>query len=146
MHIIEYFKFQERKFFLEFKESKEKLTNRLLRAIENRYVNIIAHPTGRLMGSRPPYELDFEKVFNSAKAAKVALEINSYTERLDLDDVNSRSASEAGVKLAIGTDAHVIDQLLSMRLGVSVARRAWLTQSDVINTLSLAELLKFLKK
>ncbi|MBI4974840.1 MAG: DNA polymerase/3'-5' exonuclease PolX [Candidatus Omnitrophica bacterium] len=129
-----------------FKQSKEKLTNRILKAIDSRFVNIVAHPTGRLRGSRPAYDLDFDKIFEAAKKTRTFLEINSYPDRLDLDDVNSRAAKESGVKLAIGTDAHVVDQLGSMLLGVSVARRAWLTKRDVVNTFRLEELLKFLRK
>jgi DNA polymerase (family 10) len=129
-----------------FKETKEKLTERILRAIDNRYVNIIAHPTGRLMGKRGPYELDLDRIFKAARDAGVALEISAYPERLDLDDINARAAKEAGVMFAVGTDTHIIDQLDSMALGVSVARRAWLTKKDVINTLSLDQLRKFLKK
>ncbi|MBI5144202.1 MAG: DNA polymerase/3'-5' exonuclease PolX [Candidatus Omnitrophica bacterium] len=129
-----------------FKQSKEKLTNRILKAIDSRFVNIVAHPTGRLRGSRPAYDLDFDKIFEAAKKTRTFLEINSYPDRLDLDDVNSRAAKESGVKLAIGTDAHVVDQLGSMLLGVSVARRAWLTKRDVVNTFKLEELLKFLRK
>lgn len=129
-----------------FKQSKEKLTNRILKAMESGYVNIIAHPTGRLMGTRSAYELDFDRIFKVAKETRTCLEINSFTERLDLDDINSKAAAEAGVKMAIGTDAHMIGQLGSIILGLSVARRAWLTKKDVINTLPLADLLKFLKK
>ncbi len=129
-----------------FKQPREKLTRRILKAMENKYLNIIAHPTGRLMGSRPAYELDLEKIFKEAKAAGVAFEINSYPERLDLDDVNARTAKEAGVKVAISTDAHLMDQLDSMMLGVSVARRAWLSKADVLNTLPIGELLKFLRR
>lgn len=129
-----------------FKQSKEKLTNRILKAMDNKYTNIIAHPTGRLRGSRPSYDLDFDRIFGAAEKTRTFLEINSYPDRLDLDDVNSRAAKEAGVKIAIGTDAHLIGQLDSMLLGVSVARRAWLTKKDVINTFKLDDLLKFLMK
>lgn len=129
-----------------FKQSREKLTDRIIKAMENKYVNVIAHPTGRLMGSRPAYDLDFNRILRHAKGSKVAMEINSYPERLDLDDVNSRAAMEAGVKLAIATDAHIVGQLDLVSLGVSVARRAWLTKKDVLNAYAFDDLLKFLKK
>ena len=120
-----------------FKQSREQLTKRIVRACENKYANIIAHPTGRLWGSRPSYELDFEQVFKAAKDTNTHLEINSFPNRLDLSDLNSKAAKEAGVRIAISTDAHITEQLLNMKLGVSVARRGWLTQKDVINTLPI---------
>jgi DNA polymerase (family 10) len=129
-----------------FKDPKDKLTDRILVAMDNKRVNIIAHPTGRLMGIRGPYELYLDRIFKNAKEAGVALEISSFPERLDLDDVNARAAKDRGVKLAINTDAHIAEQMNYMALGVSVARRAWLEKEDVINTLSLDALLKFLKK
>lgn len=129
-----------------FKQSKERLTNRVVKAMESGRVHILAHPTGRLMGSRDAYELDFDKVFKTAKATRTFLEISSFPDRLDLDDINSRAAKDAGVKLAIGTDSHMADQLSSMALGVSVARRAWLEKKDVLNTFKLAGMLKLIKK
>ena len=129
-----------------FKEPKEKLTTRVIKAMESGLVHILAHPTGRLMGSRDPYELDFAKIFKTAIQTRTCMEISAFHERLDLDDVNSRAAKEAGVKLAIGTDAHIIDQLDSMLLGLSVARRAWLEKKDVLNTSDLDSLLKLIRK
>ena len=129
-----------------FKQKREQLTSRILKAMENKYVNIIAHPTGRLMGTRDAYDLDFDKVFKQAVDTKTALEINAFPERLDLNDLNVHRAKSLGVKLAIGTDAHILNQLASMELGVSVARRGWLEKGDLLNTLSLAELMKWLKK
>jgi len=129
-----------------FRQSKAKLTERIIRAMESGKVNIVAHPTGRLMGSRDAYDLDFKEIFRVAKKTNTCLEISAFYERLDLDDVNARSAKEFGVKLAIGTDSHMPEQLNSMRFGVSVARRAWLGREDILNSLSLADLLKFLKK
>ncbi len=129
-----------------FKESKDKLTMRTVRAMETGLVQILAHPTGRLMGVRPAYELDFDKVFKVATQTKTCLEINAFAERLDLDDVNSKAAMEAGVILAIGTDMHMLDQLGSIKLGVSVARRAWLEKKNVLNALRLEDLLKFIRK
>ena len=129
-----------------FKEPKEKLTTRVIKAMESGLIHILAHPTGRLMGSRDPYELDFAKIFKTAMQTRTCMEISAFHERLDLDDVNSRAAKEAGVKLAIGTDAHIIDQLDSMLLGLSVARRAWLEKKDVLNTSDLDSLLKLIRK
>ncbi|MFC1576667.1 DNA polymerase/3'-5' exonuclease PolX [Candidatus Omnitrophota bacterium] len=129
-----------------FKQPRETLTNRLVKAMENRYVNMIAHPTGRLMGAREPYEIDLEKVLKVAKETNTALEINSYPERLDLDDNRTRRARELGVVIAIGTDAHAEEQFSNMCFGVSVARRAGLEKKNVLNTRSLQEFFKKIKK
>lgn len=129
-----------------FKQSKEQLTRRIIKACENKYVHIIAHPTGRLWGVRDAYKIDFEKILKIAKETHTYLEINAFGQRLDLNDINSRRAKEFGVKLAISTDAHSIEQLGAMRLGISVARRGWLTSDDVINTLAVEQLLKAIKK
>ncbi len=125
-----------------FKQSKEVLTGRIVKAMRNSMVHIIAHPTGRLMGVRDAYELDMEEILKTARETNTALEINAYPERLDLNDINSRRAKEAGVKLAISTDAHHLVQLNTMSLGVSVARRTWLEKKDVLNTLPLEKLLR----
>jgi DNA polymerase (family 10) len=129
-----------------FKQPKDKLTMRILRAMDNRYVHIIAHPTGRHMGVRDPYDIDLKAIFKNAAGTNTALEINAYPERLDLNDVNARSARDAGVKIAIGTDSHTLEHLGSMEFGVAVARRAWLTRKDVLNTLPPDELLKSIRK
>lgn len=129
-----------------FKQPKERLTKRIIAACKNRYVHIIAHPTGRLWGAREAYEVDFEEVFKAAADTGTAIEINSYPQRLDLNDIHSRMAKKAGVKLAINTDAHIAEQLDTMRFGVSVGRRAWLEKKHVINALSFEKLSVFLKK
>ena len=129
-----------------FKQTKDKLTNRIIKACKNKHVHIIAHPTGKLWGVRDPYELDFEKIFKAAKETNTALEINSYPERLDLDDINAHAAKNSGVKLAINTDSHKTEQLNGMQFGIAVARRGWLTKADVINTLTVDNLLKAIKK
>lgn len=129
-----------------FKQSKEQLTKRIIRACLNKYVHIIAHPTGRLWGVRDSYDLDMEEILKVARETNTYMEINAFPNRLDLNDTNSRRAKEMGVKLAIGTDSHVIEQLKAMKLGISVARRGWLSREDVINTLALEELLKRIKK
>lgn len=129
-----------------FKQSKEQITKRLVKACQNKYVNIIAHPTGRLWGIRDAYEVDFNELFKVAKDTNTHMEINSYPSRLDLNDLNVRHAKNMGVKICINTDSHAIEQLDLMKFGVSVARRGWLEKEDVINTLPLGELIKALKK
>ncbi|MFA5276380.1 MAG: DNA polymerase/3'-5' exonuclease PolX [Candidatus Omnitrophota bacterium] len=129
-----------------FKQGKSKLSKRIIKACSNKYVHIIAHPTGRLWGARDAYELDFKEIFKAAHDTNTALEINSYPERLDLNDNNARAAVEAKVKLAVNTDAHKAEQLKSIQFGLAVARRAWVAKDNVINTLTLDNLLKNIKK
>jgi DNA polymerase (family 10) len=129
-----------------FKQSREKLTHRIIKACENKYVHIIAHPTGRLWGTRDAYELDFNQILKVAKETNTHLEINAFPQRLDLNDQNCRLAKEKGVKLVINTDAHSIEHLENMQLGIYVGRRGWLTRDDVLNTLEVDKLLKLLKK
>ena len=129
-----------------FKNKKDVMTERVLRAMNNRYVHIISHPTGRLLHARDPYDIDLEKVVRAARDTKTALEINAYPERLDLNDANARFAKENGVRFAINTDMHTLDQFENMRFGVAVARRAWLTKEDVLNTLPVNKLLKTIQK
>jgi DNA polymerase (family 10) len=126
-----------------FKQSKEQITERILAAIENPYVNILVHPTGRLISQREAYEMDMDKVMEAAARTGTAMEINSYFDRLDLNDVNARKAKEMGVKVAISTDTHHLDQMWMIELGVGIARRGWLEKEDVINTLPLKKLLQF---
>ncbi|UCD97064.1 MAG: DNA polymerase/3'-5' exonuclease PolX [Candidatus Bathyarchaeota archaeon] len=125
-----------------FKGDEEKLTNRILSAINHENVSIIGHPTGRLIQRRQPLPIDFDKVFSTAAEQNVLLEINAFPNRLDLNDVNSRAAQERGVKMAIGTDAHAVNQLGYLDLGVAVARRGWITPKNVVNTLDVAQLVK----
>lgn len=129
-----------------FKQSKEQLTQRIVKAMQNKFVNIIVHPFGRLINERASYELDFEQIIKAAKDTNTALEINSYPKRLDLDDVHVRRAKQMRVMLAIGTDSHTIEQMNMMELGISVARRGWLEKKDVLNCLSQAEFLNRIKK
>ncbi len=123
-----------------FKQSSAVITKRIIKACQNKYVSIIAHPTGRLRGSRNAYDVNFEEVFKAARDTDTAFEINSFPERLDLNDINARAAKEAGVKIVINTDSHLAEQLDMMRFGVSVARRGWLEKKDVINTAGLNKL------
>ncbi len=129
-----------------FKQSKEQLTQRLIKAMQNKYVNIIVHPFGRLISERAAYELDFEEILKVAKKTNTALEINCYFKRLDLDFKYVRRAKETGVLLAIGTDSHILEQLKMIELGVSVARRGWLQKKDLLNSLSCGEFLKRIRK
>ncbi len=129
-----------------FKQSQVQLTKRITQACKNKYVNIIAHPTGRLWGTRDAYQINLEEILNVARDTHTHLEINSFPERLDLNSLHARAAKEKGVKLALDTDAHTTEQLESMKLGVAVARRGWLSASCVINTLPLEGLLGELKK
>ena len=122
-----------------FNMDEAQMTERILRAIENPHVDILGHPTGRLILKRDGYRFDFEKVLDAAAAAGVALEINSQVDRLDLDDVRARGAKERGVKIIIDSDAHSPAGLGALRWGAVTARRAWLEAPDVINTLPLAE-------
>jgi len=120
-------------------------TDRVVRALENRHVSILAHPTGRLIGEREPYDIDMDRVISGAREAGCYLEINAQPDRLDLNDLHAHAAKLAGVKLAVSTDAHSIDAFQCMRFGIDQARRAWLTPNDVMNTRPLAELRKLLK-
>ncbi len=122
------------------KMERAAMTARIIEAMENPWVDCIAHPTGRLIGRREPYEVDMEELLQAAARLKVALEINAYPERLDLKDVHARRAKELGVKMLINTDAHAPDHFPLMRFGVATARRGWLEPADVLNTLPLSQL------
>lgn len=126
-------------------QSERAITGRLISAIENEHVDIIAHPTGRIIGQREAYDLDLPAVLEAAARTGTALEINSYPSRLDLGDDSARAARDAGARLAINSDAHDADQLQVLKYGINVARRAWLERKDVINALPLKELLAALK-
>jgi DNA polymerase (family 10) len=117
-----------------FKQPRPEMTRRILRALEHPHVKILAHPTGRLLGEREPYEVDLDAVFEAARRQDKALEINAYPERLDLNDVHARRARDQGVRLAVSTDTHVLAHLGGMELGVAMARRAWVGADLVVNT------------
>ena len=129
-----------------FNLSRKKQTERIIRAMDNRHVHIFCHPTGRLINERRPYEVDLERVMNAAKERGCHLELNAHPDRLDLDDVNCKRAKEMGLKVAISTDAHSLDDLRYMRFGVGQARRGWLEPEDVLNTKSWEELKGLLKR
>jgi DNA polymerase (family 10) len=128
-----------------FKMPKEKMTERIIKAFQNKHVHIFAHPTGRLIGERDPYEVDLEEVLQAAKKYNVAIEINAHPKRLDLTDIYCKRAKELGVKLVISTDAHSTDQLELMKYGVITARRGWLEARNVLNTFPIKKLLRALK-
>jgi len=125
-------------------QSEEKMTQRVVKAIENPDVDVIAHPTCRLIGDREPVAIDLEAVFRAAATHNKIMEINAMPKRLDLRDIHAFRARELGVKFAIGTDAHSVAHLGLMRFGIGVARRAWCEPQHVLNTLPLEELLVFL--
>ncbi|OGO02155.1 MAG: hypothetical protein A2Y72_02135 [Chloroflexi bacterium RBG_13_53_26] len=122
-------------------QDQDRMTQRVLRAIENPHVDMIAHPTCRLLGQREPVALDSETVFRAAAQTGTALEINAMPDRLDLRDIHIFRARELGVKLALGTDAHSTEHLLYMRFGMGMARRGWCEAKHILNTLSVEEVL-----
>ncbi|MGO9006698.1 MAG: DNA polymerase/3'-5' exonuclease PolX [Beijerinckiaceae bacterium] len=126
--------------------SRQAQTERIIRAMDNRHMAILAHPTGRLIGEREPYDIDMERIIAAAQERGCHLEINAEPDRLDLTDVHAQAAKSMGVKVAISTDAHTMAALGYMRFGVDQARRGWLEPADVINTRPLAELKKLLRR
>lgn len=128
-----------------FRLSKEEMTKRILRAIEYPLLNILFHPTGRLINRREPYEVDMERIIKAAKINQVALELDCFPDRMDLKDVYVRQAVAMGVKIAIDTDAHHPSHFQFLELGIGTARRAWVKKSDVINTWEVEKLLKWAK-
>ncbi|MGQ9546137.1 MAG: DNA polymerase/3'-5' exonuclease PolX [Dehalococcoidia bacterium] len=127
-------------------QSEEKMTRRVIAAIENPYVDVIAHPTCRLIGEREPVAVDLEAIFRAAARHNKIMEISAMPERLDLKDIHAFRARELGVKLAIATDAHSVAHLGLMRFGVGVARRAWCEAKHIVNALPLAELLAIMHR
>jgi len=129
-----------------FKQNREQITRRLVSAMRNPYVSIIAHPTGRLIGEREPYDVDMNEVLKVAKETRTAIEINAYPLRLDLNDIYAKMAKEMGVPIVISTDTHITSQFDYMTYGVSIARRGWLGKSDILNTMGYNSLMKTLKR
>jgi len=125
-----------------FRQPKEQITQRIISAMQNPYVSLIAHPTGRLIGEREAYEVDMDEVLKTAKQTGTSIEINAYPLRLDLSDMYIRKAKDLGVSFAINTDAHVNYQFDFMPYGVGNARRGWLEKGDVLNTCTHAMLMK----
>ncbi len=127
-----------------FRMSQEDMTRRVITAMENPHLDILGHPTGRLLGQRPPYDLDIEAVAEAARKTETVLEINASPERLDLRDTHARLARDRGVLLAVGTDAHRKEHLRNMEYGIGTARRGWVEAPQVINAWPLDRLLEFL--
>ena len=123
-----------------FKMKSDILTKRIVKAIENKYVTFIAHPTCRLIRTREPFVMDMENIYEKAKENNTYLEINSFPDRLDLNDMHSKTAKERGVKFVIGTDAHILNQLSFIKYGIATARRGWLSKKDILNAHGLKEL------
>ncbi|HUJ95284.1 MAG TPA: DNA polymerase/3'-5' exonuclease PolX [Terriglobales bacterium] len=128
-----------------FNQSSAEMTDRLLKAVENPNTSLIGHPTGRLLLRRDAYAIDLDAILNAAAQKKVAMELNAYPDRLDLCDRHLRRAKELGVKIVINTDSHHTSHLDKIRYGVLQARRAWLTKSDVLNTLPTQKFAKAMK-
>jgi DNA polymerase (family X) len=128
-----------------FRQPREEMTRRIITAMRNPHVDIISHPTGRILKRREEYEVAIADLLKGAQETGTILEINAYPERLDLGDLNILAAKQAGIKMVINTDTHHVDQLHLMPFGVSQARRGWAERHDIINAWPLAELLKMLK-
>ncbi len=128
------------------RQPREQITDRLVSALRNPHVDIVGHPTGRLLGRRDPADLDMEALFSQAAEHGTALEINANPERLDLKDAHARRAVEVGCLLAINTDAHAPEDIELMRYGVATARRGWVEAEQVINTWTLDRLLAWLSE
>ena len=129
-----------------FNQEPQQMTDRLLRALDNKNVSILGHPTGRLLLRRDAYGFDMSAILKSALQNKVAMELNAYPDRLDLNDVHLRMARERGVKIVINTDAHHTSHFEKIKYGILQARRAWLTPADVLNTLPEKEFRKAMRK
>lgn len=128
------------------KMEKEEMTNRIIKAMKNPNVDIISHPTGRILKKRDEYEVDFDKLLEVAKETGTILEINAFPARLDLKDTNIKKTKEAGVKMIINTDAHQKEQMNLMEYGVAQARRGWAEKEDIVNTWPLEKMLRSFKK
>ncbi|MDO8555444.1 MAG: DNA polymerase/3'-5' exonuclease PolX [bacterium] len=129
-----------------FKMPRQEMTERICRAMENPNVDIIAHPTGRIISRREGYQIDFNEILACAKRTDTVLEINTYPDRLDLNDAYIKKAVEAGVKLSLGTDSHSKNQLPNMKFGILQARRGWCEKSDIINTLPFEKFIGLFRK
>jgi DNA polymerase (family 10) len=125
-----------------FSQERDIMTRRVLSAIENEHVDIIGHPTGRILGRRQPYAIDMDRIIARARDTGTALECNASPYRLDIDDVHIRQAVLSGVRIAIGTDTHDQSEFRTIKYGVTTCRRGWATSSDVLNTRSLKDLME----
>jgi len=123
---------------------RRRQTDRIVRALDNRCVNLLAHPTGRLIGAREPYEVDMLRIVRKAKSRRIFLELNSQPERLDLDDAMCQMARDEGVLVSINSDAHSTFDFANLRYGVGQARRGWLERDNVLNARGLPALRELL--
>jgi DNA polymerase (family 10) len=128
-----------------FNQPESQMTERVLRAIENPYVRILGHPTGRLLLRREAFQIDIAAIIRRASELGVAMEHNAYPDRLDLCDRDLRLAKELGCRISINTDSHHTSHMEKMRYGIRQLRRAWLTKADVLNTLPAKEFLAALR-
>jgi DNA polymerase (family 10) len=129
-----------------FDQPRDRLTGRMLAAMENPHVDCIGHPTGRKINRRAPYDVDFERLLEGAVVTGTFLEINAQPDRLDLTDTHARAAGEAGVKIVVSTDAHRLGELENLELGLAQARRAWLTAEQIVNTRSWRDVRRLMKR
>ena len=127
-----------------FKMDKETMTKRIIEGMENGAADFLAHPTGRLIGKRDPYEVDIDRIIDAAHETNTRLEINAFPDRLDLDDVHTKMAKEHGLGFVLGTDSHSVANLEYMRFGIATARRGWLEKKDILNTFSVKDVEKML--
>ncbi|MBI4668135.1 MAG: PHP domain-containing protein [Elusimicrobia bacterium] len=125
--------------------SEQEMTERIVKAVQNRHVDILAHPSGRLINKRDVYQVNIEAILEACQKNKTAVEINGQPDRLDLFDFHAKRAKELGIPLVLTTDAHAAGQLAFMELAVITARRAWLEKGDVLNSLSAKELAEWLE-
>jgi len=129
-----------------FKMSKDEMTGRICRALENPHVDILGHLSGRLLNRREGYEIDREAIFQKAKQTQTAIEINGQPERQELSDIYVKRAIQMGIPLALTTDAHAKDQLKNMTIAVHIARRGWAESKNILNSYSHSALTKWLKR
>ncbi|HDR73902.1 MAG TPA: DNA polymerase/3'-5' exonuclease PolX [Methanoculleus sp.] len=128
-----------------FKQEEDVMTRRVIAALQNEHVDILGHPTGRLLGKRPAFDIDMARIIDAAAETGTAMEINASPHRLDIDDIHIRQAKEHGVRMAISTDAHRKEDFASMRHGLALARRGWCVKNDILNTKPMHELLEFMQ-
>jgi len=129
-----------------FNQDAQQMTDRLLRALSNKHMSLLGHPTGRILLRRSGYQYDMDSVLKAAAANGIAIELNAYPDRLDLSDVHLKMAKDRGVKIVINTDAHHTSHMEKIKYGISQARRAWLAPDDVLNTLPAEEFAKVIKR